>query len=151
MPRSKKTNTVDKSTKPVAKPIFDIIERSPYTMSYKDVLDKQIQLAMADGNKHKITQLMVEGNHQIWWDTWKEMITNTDPEGAQDRRTAFIEYNKLQARLLTPDDEDKNAQIVVKVTNFQQNIYNQPTQMQQIKDDNGLDTMHSAPIIDAEI
>lgn len=98
-----------------------VVEYYASLVDTEEVLEKKMALMEVDGRKNCWVKNNVMRYQRLWWAKWYEMVTGKDEA---DIRTAMIEYNKLQARILPAQVEDGDlGNIVVKINQF--NINNE--------------------------
>jgi hypothetical protein len=68
--------------------------------------DKKAATMLAQGRSASYVKDRVFKYRKIWWDKWKEMLNSSD---LATQKTALIEYNKLQARVLPTQLEGTNG------------------------------------------
>jgi hypothetical protein len=75
--------------------------------------EKKAETMLANNQTASYVKDRVFKYRKVWWTKFKEMIESEDP---QAQRTAFIEYNKLQARVLpTQLEGTQGNQIMVNI------------------------------------
>ena len=68
--------------------------------------EKKAEVMLANNRSASYVKDRVFKYRKVWWDKWKEMMDSTD---LATQKTALIEYNKLQARVLPTQLEGTNG------------------------------------------
>jgi len=84
--------------------------------SLASLKEAKISTLNATGQTSLYIKAMVDKNRKLWWDALEEDLVSTDPIV---RRTALMEYNKLQCRILPTElTSPEDGGIVVKLMSY---------------------------------
>lgn len=116
MSEQNKNFTVDITATTMPAIIESTISPAEADATVQAIQDKKVEMMQYDKNKSSYIKEKVFKYNEDWWKQYLELKASDD---ANDRRLAFVEYNKLQNRVLPTQITGEDGKgIVMNVINY---------------------------------